>query len=446
MKLRNFLRRELIFIVMFLFSISIFIYYLKRNYNVNYYDEIGYFNISKMILSQGLFNLNEPLRTYLYPLIISLVSIFTNGDPFLLKVLLSILQYVVYIYTVLLVASTFRMISNSRVVYYCILMFGLLNPYLIQSSTLMLTDILSTCLIVWAIILIIRSDFSTNKSYALLFLYTYGAVMIRPSSLIFVPVVILTLIVRKYMLKDISLIKGAMFGLVTLVLFFPQLYNNVYQFKHWTPFVHADLYEFQSNLAASNLKYSTVVIPNENPKLFYHSPFSINSNIDIYKLLTTNFVAFVVTYLSHLFGVLDWGYIETYIVDFYPVSRIIGSLFLYTFWFFAFYGAASFIRREKSVKGRFAFVALVGAFLLYWAFIGTTIIESRFGYPLYLLLLPFSGIGGLNFFRNINEVAGILRIKRALKYAVIYAAVILIVFYISFMFDYQTGRINWLGY
>lgn len=446
MNLLNFLKRKSILFVLLVASFSIFLYYLKQNYNVYYYDEGGYLGINKAILSQGLFNMAEPLRTYLYPLIISIISIFTNGDLFVLKILLSILQYIVYIYTVIVIASTFQRISNSNIVYNFILLFGLLNPYLIQSTTLMLTDILSACLIVWAIMLIIRSDFSSNKDYLLLFLFSYGATMIRPSSLIFVTVVILLLIIRKYMLKDVNLVKATIFAIIALVMFVPQFYNNVHQFNHWTPLVHEDLYQFQSNLAASNLKYGTVVIPNENPQLFAQSPFAVDTTTGIYKLLFTNFLAFVVAYASHLFGVLDWGYIETYINDFYPKSRIIGSWYLYTFWIFAIYGTVSFIRKEKSVQGRFILITLVGAFFMYWAFIGTTIIESRFGYPLLLLLLPFSGIGVLNLFNNIKDSEGALRNKKVSIYAIIYVVVILLVFYLSFLLDYQTGRINWLGF
>lgn len=61
------------------------------------------------------------------------------------------------------------------------------------------------------------------------------------------------------------------------MLMISQLYNNVTQYDDWTPLIHEDLYEFQSQLAASYLKYGTVVIPDEEPGLVFKSPYAINS-------------------------------------------------------------------------------------------------------------------------------------------------------------------------
>ncbi|MNW45054.1 hypothetical protein D3C74_223060 [compost metagenome] len=445
MGLINFIKRQPWIMVLSLASIGLFIYYLNKNYNVYYYDESGYYYINRNILTSGLFNIEEKLRTYLYPLIISLVSIFTNGDLFLLKILVSIIQYVVYVYVVFLMAYTFKGIKNNDMIYYTILVFGLLNPYMIHATTLLLTDSLSTCLVVLAILQILRSDFKDNRTYLLIFIFTYAAAMIRPSSIIFAPVIVVILLCRKIMFKDVIIWKCLVFGIIGSIIFIPQIYNNVHFFNHWTPLVHTNLYEFQSNLAASNLKYGTVVIPDENAQLFYKSPYDVDSTTGIFKLAFTNFPAFLLAYTSHLFGVLDWGYIETYIVDFYPISRLVGSLFLYIYWITAFYGAVSFTINEKSKNSRFIQISLIGTFLVYWGFIGTTIIESRFGYPLFLLMLPFSGIGVFRLFESINKNK-VWNIKKSVLYSVICILLILLIFYISFLLDYQTGRINWFGF
>lgn len=435
--------------IIFLASLLLFLYYLNTNYKINYYDEIGYIKISKMILDQGLFNINEPLRTYLYPLIISCISIFTNGDIFMIKIAMSIFQYLFYIYTICLVGKRVYEFCDKKIVYYMILFFGLLNPYLIQSTTLFLTDLMSTCCVILALLHLTFGNFDKNKTYLLIFGYNYIATMIRPSSIVFIPMLIVLLIIRKVMIKDVHIIKSVIFGAGALVVFFPQLYNNVKQFNDWTPLLHTDLYEFQSRLAASNLKYGTVVIPNEVSQLFFVSPYSINSSTSgIFELIFTNFPAFLIAYISHLFGVLDWGYIETYITDFYPISRIIGSLFLYSFWIMGFYGVYVFIRKNKSITGKFIAISFISSFILYWAFIGTTIIESRFGYPLYILILPFSGWGiqcCLDYWRS-ESINRSLKLKNTIKYLFVFVIVIILSFYLSFLLDYQTGRINWLGF
>lgn len=253
-------------------SFLIFIYYLRQNYFVSYYDEIGYISVSKNILNLGLLNINEPLRTYFYPLIISCVSIFTNGDMEVIKTLISVLQFAVYTYTILTIAEKTVLLNDSNVGYYSILGFGLLNPYLIQSTTLLLTDVLATCCIVLSIIRLVFGNFSKISTYFWVISLAYIAVMIRPASLILVPIIIILLIIRTLILKDVSLLKVLLISIISLIIFFPQLYNNVKQFDNWTPLVNTNLYEFQSNLATKNLKYGTVIINNEEPGMFFVSP------------------------------------------------------------------------------------------------------------------------------------------------------------------------------
>ncbi|MNO26764.1 hypothetical protein D3C76_166230 [compost metagenome] len=432
-----------------LVSIVIFLYYLSINFKINYHDENGYVSISRSILTEGLFAIYEPWRTYLYPLIISFISIFTNGDIQLIKILMSIFQYIFYFYTVYLLGIKMYEFFKSQTIYYGILFFGLLNPYLIQATTLFLTDLLAICCVLLALINVVFGDFSKSRTYFLIFIFAYAGAMIRPSAVVFIPIIVLLIIIRKFIIKDVHTLKSIIASVSSLIIFFPQLHNNVKQFNDWTPLLHGDLYEFQSNLAAFNLKYGTVVIPNETPQLFFPSPHAVEgSTIGIFDLLLTDFPAFLTAYFSHLFGVLDWGYIETYINDYYPVSRIIGSLLLYLFWIVAFYGGYRFIKDKTGVSERFLAVSFIGSFVLYWGFIGTTIIESRFGYPLYMLLLPFAG-WGIQYFSDYwknRSISKSIKVKKTLRYSVICFLIIVATFYLSFLLDYQTGRINWLGF
>ncbi|WP_433747674.1 hypothetical protein [Paenibacillus amylolyticus] len=440
-------------ITIFFLSILMFFYYLRTNYNVSYYDEAGYMNLSKAILENGLFSLISDLRTYLYPLVISIISIFTDGDPFVIKVVVSIFQYVIYSYTILKLAKYFGNYHNNNLAYYSVLCFGLLNPYFIHATTLLLTDMLASCFILLALSSLMFGDFGKKITYFQIFGYINASVMIRPSSLIFIPIVLLLLFVRNYMFKDVRIWTSILSFLALSVLFFPQLFNNVKYYNDWNPLLHANLYEFQSNLAASNLKYGTVVIPGEHPKLFYASPFVESMEAEsIYSLIFTDFFAFLITYLSHLFGVLDWGYIQIYISNFYPPSRILGSLFLYVFWIVSFYGLASFLKSCKEKKeqkiGVFIALTLSTSFILYWAFLGTTIIESRFGYPLYLLMLFYFAYGVKRIVEYIqihqrNATISMLKLSISILFSI---GLVLVIFYLSFLMDYQTGRINWINW
>ncbi|MEK3675535.1 hypothetical protein [Paenibacillus sp. FSL R10-2771] len=429
-------------------SLLIFIYYLRQNYFVSYYDESGYINVSRNILNLGLLNINEPLRTYFYPLIISCVSIFTNGNMEVIKTIMSVLQFVVYTYTILTIAEKTHLLIDSKVGYYLILGFGLLNPYLIQSTTLLLTDVLASCCIVLSLIKLVFGDFNKLLTYFWVIALAYIAVMIRPASLILVPIIIVLLIIRTLILKDVSILKACLISIISLIIFFPQLYNNVKQFDNWTPLVNTNLYEFQSNLATKNLKYGTVIINNEEPGMFFVSPHPVNESVKgMYDLIYKDFPGFLIVYSSHLFGVLDWGYVDTYITDYYPPSRVISSLFLYMYWITAFYGLYTIFRNKQPNKQQIYFIiSFIGSFLFYWAFIGTTIIESRFGYPLFMLLLPFVGWGAKNAYNNIRSGTNSFNYKRCIQYVLICLIFMALALYISFLIDYQTGRINWLEF
>lgn len=189
--------------ILYALSAMIFIYFLLQNYNVNYYDETGYIHVSKLILTQGLFNVAEPLRTYMFPLIISLISVFTNGNLEVIKILVSVIQFLIYVYTVIFVSNHFKKPSIRNT----ILFFGLLNPYLIQSTTLFLTDLLATCAITISLFNSTMGELERKGSYFVSFASIIIAVMIRPSSLIMIPVVILILVIRRIVLKDVNFVK-----------------------------------------------------------------------------------------------------------------------------------------------------------------------------------------------------------------------------------------------
>lgn len=423
-----------------------FVYYLKQNHSVSYYDEVGYLNVSKNILNQGLFNLVEPLRTYFYPLILSILSIFSDGNTENIKILMSILQFLVYTYTVFMIAEKSFVFSSSKLGYYSIVCFGLLNPYLIQATTLLLTDILASCCVILSIIRLVFGDFHKISTYFVVIILTYIAVMIRPAFLIVVPVIIVLLVVRKLLLKDVSVIKSIGILILSLFIFFPQLHNNVKQFDNWTPLVNDNLYKLQSNLATKNLKYGTVIISNENPALFSISPFAVDQSVNgMFDMIYKQFPKFAVVYSAHLFGVLDWGYIDTYITNYYPVSRMIASVFLYIYWMISFIGLYKMIRMKKNKQQLFFLISLGTSFLLYWAFIGTAIVESRFGYVLFLLLLPFAGWGIVNIYSNLKNSTNKFNYKKCIQYVLISIVIVMLTLYISFLIDYQTGRINWLG-
>ncbi len=443
------LNQKKIYWLLLAISVIMFGWFLFGNATHLYYDEVAYQSVSKQILHKGLFAVDEPLRTYLYPLLISTVTLVSGGSIVWLKIMVGILQYFLYIYTVYKLAHYTRGFTQTEIGYATVLFVGLLNPYLIQSTTMVLTDLTALCLIVLVVCKVVFGEITRFKDYFLIFGGLCASAMIRPSSLIFCMLIVIILFMRKFMLKEaLSYGKAIGAGSIGLLLFYPQLYNNVVLHNHWTPLVHQDLYDFQSRLAATYLKYSTVVIYGENPRMIYHTPFQVNADSNIFDLILQQPLAFLLAYFSHLFGALDWGYIEIYVKHLYPVSRIIASIFLYSFWLVAFYGWWKTIKEKAMyVQRKFIVVSLSILFWGYLLFLGTTVIESRFGYPLLFFFAPFAAIGvHLIYGQLVKKDTLQLNAGKLIKLLAIVIPIFLVLFFLSFLLDYQTGRINWLGF
>lgn len=419
-------------LIILVLSVIMMAYYTKQNMIVSFYDENRYIAISKMILQNGIFNLDEPLRTYFYPFLIALFSLFSNGNIIVVKVLMTVFQYAVFVFTVFYIKDTINGYMNNKAISYFILCAGLLNPYLIQACSLFLTDILSSCFITVALFMFMKNKLVRTKSILIYVLLIYVSVMIRPSMLLFLPIMLLY--VFSHYRKNIKhLIKFLIISTLGLVVFIPQLYNNIHYYNHWTPLIHESLYSAQSAAAARILKYGSVVIGGQAPQLPFYSPFTVAENADFYSLILTNFHVFVFLIIAHIFAAIDWGYIDTYIRDFYPVSRLIASFFLYIFWIFVATGLFCYFRSISTNK---YLTNLLITSLFYIAFVSTTQVESRFGYPLYFLLLPFACLGYNSFLAMKN--------KRKIMQIIIFFIIICLFYIGSIMLDMQTNRIDWI--
>ena len=105
---------KIIFVSIFFISLLLFIFYVNLNAYENFWDEIDYVRSSHHIIN------NEPIeekilsvRTYLYPTIIASINIFTNDDV-ILKTIFSVVQYAVYLVTVILIANYFSLFPKLR--------------------------------------------------------------------------------------------------------------------------------------------------------------------------------------------------------------------------------------------------------------------------------------------------------------------------------------------
>ena len=446
-------------------SVGFFIFYLKQNVPVLAGDEYRYYFYADSILKNGFVKSGSDNTTYFYPLVIMLVQWLVNrlaeagigtslGQIALLKLGISIIQYFVYLATVIFAGKVTWKVTGKKFAYYAALLAGALNPYMIQACTLLLTDILSTCFVCIAILFALSSDLNRLRNLTLTFSLAFISVMVRPSALIFVPIVIvifaIRLLKREFRLSAAKiLVMAALLGI-----FAPQLYSNVANFQHWTPLLHQNLLRAQNTWAVCSLKYVTVIPPAKPVGgLNYINPYCQNGNVrTIYELLVQDFLQFSFVAAAHIFAVLDWGYVDTYIRNFYTPSRILGSIGIYTSWYLVFYGIWIWLKstpwKMKLAKPEwfpcdFVFGGLLTAASVYIAFIVTTTPEARFGYPIFMLLLPFLGFGFSNLAERCAALTGRATLFFIRGHGSLLVMVVLIGFVLSFWFDTTTQQINW---
>jgi len=314
---------KIIFVSIFFISFFIFLFYVNLNEDINFYDELGYLIMSQKIRENGLFGWENQERTYLYPTILaSIGSIFNaesegisqgvyqgvyilNIDRITNKIIISVLQYAVYLGSVIFIANSAVWKNGNKIIWHSVIALGFLNPFLIQATTLLLTDILASCFMVVSIFSLTRLDLNRSKFVLFAIGLFYASVMIRPSSVILLPIVVGLILFRILKKKNINILKVSLISLALLVIFMPQLYQNVTKWGEWTPLITNPLYEEQISWAANFMKYATVIIPGEEGELFYYPPFPTDDpNVNIYQLLLENPSTFLHQYFFHIFEVL----------------------------------------------------------------------------------------------------------------------------------------------
>jgi len=444
----NFNNTEIIiFSSIFYISFLLFFFYVNLNVFDNFWDEAWYVREGQVILDGGLSEFKSNAHTYIYPAIIASLKIISNDDIVTTKIILSVIQYAVYLSTVIFIANYAVSKNSNKIIWHSIVALGFLNPFFIQATTLFLTDILASCFLVVSIFSLTRLDINRSKFALFSIGLFYVSVMIRLTSLILLPVVLGIILFRFLKYKNINLLKVSLISLALLVIIMPQLYQNVTKQGEWTPLIEAPLYEKQISHTVKFMKHATVVVPGEEGAMHYYLPFQAGDrSANIFQLLLENPSTFLFLYSSHIFTAFDWDYVDSYIKEYYPLNRIPSSLLIYSTWFFVICGFFA-ARKNFFIANRFLLTTLIISAILYLAFIATIVPEIRYIYPIFLLLLPFSGYGIKYIFDSTihyNKTSK-LWIKR-IGFITVYLLFISTFFYISFLFSSQTDRIDWFGF
>lgn len=443
----SFFKSHIIEFVIVFFSFLIFLYFLTQNYCVSYGDEYSYFDQGKFIFTYSMQN----LRTYLYPLIISLFNSLVT-DSHILKMAVSFFQYFIFAGCIvwimhILRKHVFDMLPDQKIalsVSRILFAFLLLNPYLIQAATLFLTDSISSSFVAVAILYFIFEK-TRGICFDLCWGLLFAACMIRPGMLYFVPIAMTIYTVRFIANQNM---KPSFFAyckpfshvlLLGLLLIFPQVCINQVLNSQSVKFpIVADLLQSQKTWGFLYLKYATCVKPDQGG-VYYKNIFNPSRITDPARF-RKKFKRYFMTRLVHVLAMADQGEVDSYIISTRAKKneRIIASIIYYLYLFLAVVGIVfSFLRKNICRNSKLDSILVLFTAAVYLFFYSAYAVESRFFYPVMLLLSYFCAVGIANIFSLIRGIkTNTEKAGFSVKYFCLFAFLAVIFETASFTFSY----------
>jgi hypothetical protein len=117
-----------------------------------WYDSYHYFALSQIVSGEGLWNLQSRVRTYGYPLFVSLCTGFSDVEAETARALVFAAQLLLYLAISLYAARVAERVFGSARFFYGTYLVMALNPIVLIRSTELLSDTLSATLIFLAVL------------------------------------------------------------------------------------------------------------------------------------------------------------------------------------------------------------------------------------------------------------------------------------------------------
>ena len=354
-----------------------------------WYDALHYLELSRIIASDGLWNLSSRVRTYGYPLFIATVTGFSDPPPEIVRAVVAAAQVVVYLATSLYAARIMERVTGDRRFFYGTYGLLALNPIALIHATELLSDSLSAVLVGLALFVSLEKGKTTHR-VVLAFLAAGLAVAVRPANLAVLPALAVLWIWRARLYREMSsLARSLALGAAAVALSFaPQLHGNLKAYGQWSPLVVERLYTVQMRWGTMMLKYGTLVVPGQDPRLVYKNPLCPEGVSTPREFLRQRPAGYLATLALHGFAMVDQDLPFTYVTDPKPPYRWPLSLANYAFLFLSAVGLAVLLLRERGTP---AFLYGAGASLFSLALVAIYLpvaVENRFSTPLYVLLPP----------------------------------------------------------
>lgn len=351
------------------------------------YDSFHYVALSRIISSEGLWNLHSRVRTYGYPLFVSLVTGFRETSDGTTRALVFAAQLLIYLAASLYAARVAERVFGSPRFFFGTYLAMALNPFALIRTTEVLSDLLSAVLLALALFVSLERSRPTRRAI-LAFLALGLSIAVRPANLAVLPALAILWAIRGSLYRERmrrALLSAAAALALSLA---PQLLSNVRGYGAWTPLLVDRLYADQVRWGTAILKYGTIVARDVEPQLVYRNPLTPPGVTSPREFLTRSPAGYLETLALHGFALVDQDHAFTYIQRARPWYRWPLSLCNYAFLFLALFGLAAGSREWREAGPRLYFA---GAFLVSLAYVAIYLpvaVENRFSMPLYLLLAP----------------------------------------------------------
>jgi hypothetical protein len=353
------------------------------------YDSFHYFSLSRIISGEGLGNLQSRVRTYGYPLFLSLCTGFRDAGPETTRAAAFVAQLLLYLAVCLYAARVAARIFRSEGFFFGTYAVTALNPIALILTTQVLTDLLSAVLVLLGVLVSLERGHPVRRGFVA-FLCIGLAAAVRPANVVVLPALLLAWLLRVRLFGERARGPLAAGAAAVVLALLPQLYNNVRAYDAWTPLVVERLYGEQARWGTAMLKYATLVVPGERPQIVYENPFRPRGVSTPGEFLRKRPLGFLATLVLHGFAFFDHDLPFPYVQDAHPWFRWPIALLNYSFLFLAGMGLAAGLRSRRALEPgeRVYFLAaiLVSAFSL--ALYLPVAVESRFSLPLYAILAP----------------------------------------------------------
>ncbi len=351
------------------------------------YDSFHYLTLSRILSSEGLWNLHSRVRTYGYPLFVSLATGFRQTSPETARSLVFAAQLFLYLAASLYAARVVERVFGSPRFFYGTYLALALNPIALIRATELLSDLLSAILLAVALFASLERSHAVRRA-SLAFLALGLAIAVRPANLVALPALAILWAIRSrvYGEKLRAVVLPAVVAVALCLA--PQLLSNVRGYGVWNPLLADRLYANQAGWGMAILKYGTVVADGIDPRLLYRNPLYVPGVASPRAFLAARPGAYVKTLALHGFAMVDQDHVYTFIREARPWYRWPLSLANYAFLFLAFFGLAVGALEWRDTAPRLYFAGALLVCAAYVAIYLPVAVENRFSTPLYLLLAP----------------------------------------------------------